>query len=115
MSILEIKNVSQEFGGLLALDRVSMTVDKGEIFGLIGPNGAGKTTLFNLITGIYRPTSEEQPVQETLGVGYCAGGDVFGFPSRFYFRHALYPLGGKTREGYPREVDGLAGTGGTGG
>lgn len=59
MSILEIKNVSQEFGGLLALDRVSMTVDKGEIFGLIGPNGVGKTTLFNLITGIYRPTSGE--------------------------------------------------------
>ncbi len=57
MAILEIKNVSQEFGGLLALDRVNVEVKKGEVFGLIGPNGAGKTTLFNLITGIYRPTS----------------------------------------------------------
>ncbi|MGE5544285.1 MAG: ABC transporter ATP-binding protein [Bacillota bacterium] len=59
MAILEVKNVSQEFGGLLALDRLSITVEKGEIFGLIGPNGAGKTTLFNLITGIYRPSSGE--------------------------------------------------------
>lgn len=59
MAILEIRNVSQEFGGLLALDRLSVSIEKGEIFGLIGPNGAGKTTLFNLITGIYRPSSGE--------------------------------------------------------
>ena len=59
MAILEIKNVSREFGGLLALDRLSVSIEKGEIFGLIGPNGAGKTTLFNLITGIYRPSSGE--------------------------------------------------------
>jgi branched-chain amino acid transport system ATP-binding protein len=49
--ILEISNVSKHFGGLAAVDHVSMKINEGEIVGLIGPNGAGKTTLFNLITG----------------------------------------------------------------
>jgi len=49
--LLEIREVGKIFGGLRALDRVSLTVKAGEIFGLIGPNGAGKTTLFNLISG----------------------------------------------------------------
>lgn len=53
--ILEVKDVTKRFGGLVALDRVSMTVMRGERLGLIGPNGAGKTTLFNCITGVYRP------------------------------------------------------------
>lgn len=57
MGILDIKDITQEFGGLRALDRVSITVNEHNIFGLIGPNGAGKTTLFNIITGIYKPTS----------------------------------------------------------
>lgn len=57
MAILEINNVSQEFGGLLALDSVDIKLEQGQVFGLIGPNGAGKTTLFNLVTGIYKPTA----------------------------------------------------------
>lgn len=56
MNVLEIHNVTQEFGGLRALEKVDINVELGEIFGLIGPNGAGKTTLFNLVTGIYEPT-----------------------------------------------------------
>ena len=55
-NILEIKNVSKEFGGLKANNNVCMQVKKGEIRGLIGPNGSGKTTLINLITGIYEVT-----------------------------------------------------------
>lgn len=54
--VLEVLNVSQRFGGLLALSSVNLTINRGEIVSLIGPNGAGKTTLFNCITSIYTPT-----------------------------------------------------------
>jgi len=55
--ILKLDNVTIKFGGLTAVDSVNLTVDKGTIQALIGPNGAGKSTMFNLITGIYKPTS----------------------------------------------------------
>ncbi len=54
--LLEIHGLTKNFGGLVAVDQFSMTVDEGKIVGLIGPNGAGKTTVFNLITGVLRPT-----------------------------------------------------------
>jgi branched-chain amino acid transport system ATP-binding protein len=56
MSLIEVKNVSKQFGGLAALTDVSFVLNKGEILGLIGPNGAGKTTIFNVINGFYPPT-----------------------------------------------------------
>lgn len=55
--ILEIKNVSLQFGGVKALEDVSYYINKGEIFSLIGPNGAGKTSMLNCISGLYHPTS----------------------------------------------------------
>lgn len=55
--ILDVKDLTRRFGGLVAVNRVSFTVNKDEIFGLIGPNGAGKTTLFNLISGLLQPSS----------------------------------------------------------
>jgi branched-chain amino acid transport system ATP-binding protein len=57
--LLELRNVTLRFGGVVALDDVSLNVDEGEIAGLIGPNGAGKTTAFNVVTRLYRPESGE--------------------------------------------------------
>ena len=55
MALLEVRNLSKSFGGLMATREVSFDVGEGEIVSIIGPNGAGKSTLFNLITGVYRP------------------------------------------------------------
>jgi branched-chain amino acid transport system ATP-binding protein len=58
-SILRTVKATIRFGGLVAVNELDMAVRRGEIYGLIGPNGAGKTTIFNLLTGVYRPTSGE--------------------------------------------------------
>ena len=55
MAMLDVKNLSISFGGLKAVDDFSITIKKGQLYGLIGPNGAGKTTIFNLLTGVYKP------------------------------------------------------------
>ena len=69
--MLRINGITRIFGGLIALDDVSLTVRKGDITGVIGPNGAGKTTLFNIVTGIYSPTS---------GTVHLDNRDISGFP-----------------------------------
>lgn len=53
--ILEVRNLTKKFGGLIAVRNVSLALEKGDVLGLIGPNGAGKTTLINVVSGIYRP------------------------------------------------------------
>ena len=56
-AMLEVKNLCIQFGGLKAVDNFNLTINKGQLYGLIGPNGAGKTTVFNMLTGVYKPTS----------------------------------------------------------
>ena len=67
--VLKADHLSIHFGGLRAVDDVNLTIKKGELYGLIGPNGAGKTTVFNILTGVYKPTS---------GRFYLCGEDITG-------------------------------------
>lgn len=57
MELVQVNNLYKSFGGIKAVSDINMTIDEGEIIGIIGPNGAGKTTFFNLLTGIYNPSS----------------------------------------------------------
>ncbi len=70
--ILELDKATIKFGGLTAVNEVSFSLEKGDLFGLIGPNGAGKTTCFNMITGVYKPTG---------GRILFNGADISGTPS----------------------------------
>jgi branched-chain amino acid transport system permease protein len=69
-TVLELRDVTMEFGGVVAMKDVSVSVRRGQIFGIIGPNGAGKTTLFNCVTGIFRPTGGEILVNGKSIVGW---------------------------------------------
>jgi branched-chain amino acid transport system ATP-binding protein len=80
MALLDVRELSVRFGGVVALDRVSFTVDAGEVVALIGPNGAGKTTLFNVITRVYRASSGSVVVD---------GEPVSRIPAHHVIRHGL--------------------------
>ena len=68
-TVLEVKNLTMSFGGLCALNSVSLDVKKGEIAALIGPNGAGKTTFFNCLTGIYQASAGDIFIHPPQGHG----------------------------------------------
>ena len=69
MTILEVTNLTKQFGGLTANKEITMDVEEGKITAVIGPNGAGKTTFFNMITGVYQPTSGDIKLDGTSIVG----------------------------------------------
>ena len=69
--ILETKDMGISFGGLKAAQNINLRIKKNQIYGLIGPNGAGKTTVFNLLTGVYKPTT---------GTFYLDGEELNGLP-----------------------------------
>ena len=72
-NILRVENVTMQFGGVVAVNNLSLEVNRGEIVALIGPNGAGKTTAFNCITGVYEPTNGQ--------ISYCGKVIVANHPS----------------------------------
>ena len=78
--MIKVNNLSKHFGGIKAVNNVNLHIKKGLITGLIGPNGAGKTTLFNLIAGLYKPTS---------GKIYLEGEDITGLDSHNLFHKGL--------------------------
>jgi branched-chain amino acid transport system ATP-binding protein len=78
--LLVAQNMRKEFGGLVAVDNVDFTVPEGGIVSLIGPNGAGKTTFFNMLTGVYKPTS---------GTVWFAGEDLTGKPPHVFTQRGI--------------------------
>lgn len=82
MSLLEVKNLSIMFGGLCAVDNFNLEVEKGELIAIIGPNGAGKTTVFNMLTGIYKPTT---------GTIKLDGVDMVGLKPYQFARQGIIP------------------------
>ena len=79
-TVLEINDLGINFGGLKAVQHVNMSVKKNEIYGLVGPNGAGKTTIFNMLTGVYRPTS---------GTFSLCGEDLTGKSQRYICKKGI--------------------------
>jgi branched-chain amino acid transport system ATP-binding protein len=80
LTLLDVRDVTVRFGGIVALDGLSFTIERGQICGLIGPNGAGKTTMFNVVSRIYQPTA---------GVVLFEGEDLLSVPAHGIARRGI--------------------------
>lgn len=92
--VLELRDITMQFGGVVAVDNLSMHIDQGEIVALIGPNGAGKTTAFNCVTGVYKPTNGQVWYQGKLIVENQPAGKMkklYAGQNRGKYTHALAP------------------------
>ena len=81
-NVLKLENITMQFGGVVAINNLSLDVNKGEIVSLIGPNGAGKTTAFNVITGVYAPTN---------GAVYFNGKEIVENFPLFHLKFVILP------------------------
>lgn len=91
MSLLQVKDITVRFGGIVALDGLSFSIDEGQICGLIGPNGAGKTTMFNVVSRIYQPTTGELLYRGTNLLDVPAHGIAKLGIARTFQNLALFP------------------------
>ena len=91
MTLLDVRDVSVRFGGIVALDGLSFTIDEGQICGLIGPNGAGKTTMFNVVSRIYQPSGGEVIFRGTDLLNVPAHGIARAGIARTFQNLALFP------------------------
>ena len=91
MALLDVRDVSVRFGGLIALDNLSFSIEQGEICGLIGPNGAGKTTLFNVVSRIYEPQSGSVDFEDNDLLRAQAHGIAGRGVARTFQNLALFP------------------------
>ncbi len=89
--LLDVNEVTVRFGGIVALDRLSFTIDEGHICGLIGPNGAGKTTMFNVVSRIYQPTGGSVVFKGTQLLDVPAHGIARLGIARTFQNLALFP------------------------
>ena len=91
MSILETRSITKRFGGLSAVDKVSIQIPEGSIYSIIGPNGAGKTTLFNCITGFYPPDEGDMLFKDKSLLGFSPDRVTRQGISRTYQNIRLFP------------------------
>lgn len=90
MEVLKVDQLTKQFGGLTAVSNVTFSIPKGKIYGLIGPNGAGKTTVYNLITGIYQPTSGTIEMEGNSVVGHSCHDIVYQGVARTFQNLRLF-------------------------
>ena len=116
MNIIEVKNLSKNFGNFKAVKKIGFSVEKGEVFGFLGPNGAGKTTTINMLTGLANPTSGKitiagqdgikdiKKVQQIIGIVPDESNlydDMSGFEN-LVFCASLYGIEKTVREKEPK-------------
>lgn len=104
--MLELQDITMQFGGVVAVNNLSMHIDQGEIVALIGPNGAGKTTAFNCVTGMYRPTNGQVKFEGKVIVSNYPQGkmkSMYAGENKGKYKHEVAPTPDKiTRMGIAR-------------